>query len=104
MQQGSSGCSRRGYGRGSGRPGRTVIVDRSHLTAADRAEMWALAFKPKSALVLWLDLPREEICRRASNRKGHKLSGEDAVSVISSLADKLEPPTEPWRPRSAALQ
>lgn len=89
---------KKGAGGGGGGNGgvKTVIVDRCHLTHADRAEMWALAFKPERALILWLDVPHAECVDRTSRRVGHKLSEGDSASVVASLAGKLEPPTEPW--------
>lgn len=83
-------------GAGGARGDRTVIVDRCHLSAADRADMWALAFKPAPALILWLDTPSEECSARAGRRVGHKLGAGHAAGVVASLAGRLEPPTEPW--------
>ena len=86
-------------GAAGARGGRTVIVDRCHLSAVDRADMWALSFKPAPTLVLWVDTPTEECMARAGRRIGHKLSADDAAGVVASLAGKMEPPggaAEPW--------
>lgn len=76
--------------------GRSVVVDRTHLTRAQRAGWCALGREAGAACVhvVQLATPPAECERRVRTRVGHPagLQGAAAVGVARSLAHTLEPP------------
>lgn len=73
----------------------TIIVDRCHLSAAERKEWMELAgVDAKNVVVIFCNIPYEECRWRITRRRNHEtIKDGGGEKIIQSLQGKLEPPT-----------
>ncbi|KAI8594083.1 hypothetical protein BDZ88DRAFT_402519 [Geranomyces variabilis] len=74
--------------------GKRIVVDRCNPTVDARAEWLDMAFKPRDALCVFFNLPRDVCVQRADARPSHPTIAQGrARNVVASFAKQLVPPT-----------
>lgn len=72
-----------------------VLVDRCNASAADRADVLGVAFRPSDAVCVWFDVDAAECARRAAARVGHPTipygCGRPAVESMAQQLRRTPP-------------